>query len=91
MNQKEKKKIRVRHNNWMAVKVARMALEGIPELDGLKWTRGKTKDKFMVIGRIINQGMENHHDWDRPDEINDFLSREEHLELHKNMRKMLKC
>ena len=75
----------------MARRIGRLALEGIPEMDAMKWTEGKTSHKFQEIGYIINQGMENHHDWDRPDEINDFLPRKEHLELHKNIRKNEKC
>ena len=87
MNRNEKSRIRSKHSNWIAYRVARMALESIPEMDGLKWASGKTNHKFREIGYIINQGMENHHDWNRPNEINDFLTREEHLELHKNMEK----
>ena len=82
MERKEKDGIRSKHRTWVAYRVARMALEGIPELDGLRWTPGKTRDMFVKIGYIINQGMENHHDWNRPGEIYDFLSKEEHVKLY---------
>ena len=81
MKQKEKSRIRSKHRGWMAAKVARMALEGIPEIDGFRGN-SKTWHKFREIGYIINQGMENHHDWIRPAEIYDFLTREEHVRLY---------
>ena len=81
MERKEKSRIRSNHNRWVASNIARMALDGISEIDGF-CNSGKTSDKFREIGRIINQGMECHHDWNRPGEIYDFLPKEEHVRLY---------
>ena len=79
MNYAEKEKIRNKHHNWVAYWLGNNGVNDILT-EEQKLTRSPQKSGSLIrsLGFLIGDGYDNHHDWERPNEIYDYLPREEH-------------
>ena len=80
MNQKEKDKIRTKHEDWLNYRLGDFAVnEILNEDEKIKKSKNISWALLRKLGFILSNGMEIHHNWNNPNEIYDYLPKDEHI------------